>query len=83
MIIQCKACNKSFNVPDNAIFAVAPAGTNGRNFLLKLLTKIIKEKQKKKISKKKISKKIKNKKNRKKNFPLFIQKNICKKNMEF
>ena len=65
MIIQCKACNKSFNVPDNAITASggsygAPAGTNGRNFPLKQLKKLIKEKQKLLKSKeKKISKKIK------------------------
>ena len=90
MIIQCKACNKSFNVPDNAITAsgrlvqCSSCGNKWTQFPIKTTEKTNQRKAEipKKISKeKKVSKKIK--KIPRKLVQLFILKSICKKNMGF
>ena len=88
MIIQCKACNKSFNVPDNAITVsgrlvqCSSCGNKWTQFPIKTTDKNNQRKAEtpKKISKeKKISKKIKNKKNRKKIGPTIYSKEYLQK----
>ncbi len=88
MIIQCKACNKSFNVPDSAITAsgrlvqCSSCGNKWTQFPVKTTYKTNQKKTEipKKISKeKKISKKIKSKKNTKKIGPTLYSKEYLQK----